>query len=700
MKVIPRKTILLISLLSPGLLPLSAQAEHGETLNLDSLSVTGQQFAPAGANLADAKAELRLTPGAVSLVDLASVKEGHVASLADMLRYVPGVWANSTAGGEELFLSSRGSNLDATDFDKNGIRLLQDGLPVTPADGNNHNRFIDPLSARYAVVARGANAMKYGATTLGGAIDFATPTAYDLPRFSLFSTFGSHGTFQNRITASGVFDDRLDATMTIEDRQYDGYRDQNKQERTGIYGNAGLALTDKIATRFYLMQLENDQELPSALTRGQVRDDPTQANPQALLGDFQRDLKTFRVANKTTIDIDTNRRFEFGLAFEEQKLNHPIVFNPFFNLYIQNRQRDISTMARYHHKIDDHQLLFGVNYGVSNVSGGQYNNDFGHKGIKRNDTENDASTLELYALDRWQFADRWTLVGGLQLVSAERETRLTNEASGALISNPDARYQTVNPNIGLIHQLTPDTSLYTNISRLYEPPTIFQLTDDTATGQIKELDAMRGWSFEIGSRGHHSQTAWLDWNWDVSLFHARIRDEILSTERPDAIGTSIATNIDKTTRTGLEAVFDADIKLDENARHRLTPIMSLTVNHFQFDDDPVFGNNDLPAAPTYALRGEVMYRHANGFYAGPTVDAIGQRYADFANSFKIDNYALMGLKAGWENKSLRVFAEVRNLLERDFIATHSVRTTAFANDAILNPGEPLSAYIGFEYRYE
>ena len=49
-----------------------------------------------------------------------------------------------------IFFSSRGSNLDATDYDMNGIKLLQDGLPITTADGNNHNRVIDPLSARYA----------------------------------------------------------------------------------------------------------------------------------------------------------------------------------------------------------------------------------------------------------------------------------------------------------------------------------------------------------------------------------------------------------------------------------------------------------------------------------------------------------------------------------------------------------------------
>ncbi|HET8807797.1 MAG TPA: TonB-dependent receptor plug domain-containing protein, partial [Methylophaga sp.] len=374
-----KKTLLtLLTLSSPQLF-----ADHGPALNLDQLEVTAQQMAPAGVSRDDALTELRLTPGGVTLVDMDSVKEGHVASLADMLRYVPGVWAASDSGNDELFLSIRGSNLDAADFDMNGVKLLQDGLPVTSADGNNHNRIIDPLSAKFATVARGANAMKYGASTLGGAINFATPTAYDLPRASFLSSFGSHGSLQNRLTVSDVFDNGLDASLTLEDKRWDGYRDHNEQQRSGIYANAGLALSDKVSTRFYLSHLENDQELPGALTRQQLREDRDQANPNAELGDYQRDVKAFRLANKTTIDFDANRRLEFGVAFEEQELHHPIVFGPDLNdfkLYIQNRQRDASTMARYHHRIDDHQLLFGVNYGISNVSGGQYNNDFGEQG--------------------------------------------------------------------------------------------------------------------------------------------------------------------------------------------------------------------------------------------------------------------------------------------------------------------------------
>jgi iron complex outermembrane receptor protein len=160
------------------------------------------------------ESEIDLTAGAVTLVDGDDLRERNTSSLADLLRYVPGVWAESSSGTDAMFFSSRGSNLDATNYDANGIALLQDGLPVTTADGNNHNRVLDPLSARFATIARGANALKYGATTLGGAIDFSSPTARNSDPFEVFLNGGSNGQLIARGTVGEVFSDTLDALLT------------------------------------------------------------------------------------------------------------------------------------------------------------------------------------------------------------------------------------------------------------------------------------------------------------------------------------------------------------------------------------------------------------------------------------------------------------------------------------------------------
>ena len=43
-----------------------------------------------------------------------------------------------------------------------------------------------------------------------------------------------------------------------------------------------------------------------------------------------------------------------------------------------------------------------------------------------------------------------------------------------------------------------------------------------------------------------------------------------------------------------------------------------------------------------------------------------------------------------------MFAEIRNLFDKEYIASHSVRDNAGIDDEILHPGEPISAYLGLK----
>ncbi len=314
-----RQAVIRICAVSVCLASTTVAAQEPST-TIETLNVTGDRL-----TLPEAQQAIAQIPGGATLVDMNKVSERNVSSLADALRYVPGVFSDSTSGTDGIFFSSRGSNLDATDYDMNGIKLLQDGLPITTADGNNHNRLIDPLSARYATVARGANALTYGASTLGGAIAFVSPTARDSDPVEVLVNGGSFGQRQGRATVSGEFSDTLDGLVTVEGKEWDGYRDHNKQTRYGAYGNAGWQVTDSVTTRLYGSYIQNEQELAGSLSEAQVHQDPDQASPAAIGGNFQLNVDSWRLANTTTWQIDANRSFFVGVSIEEQKLYHPIV---------------------------------------------------------------------------------------------------------------------------------------------------------------------------------------------------------------------------------------------------------------------------------------------------------------------------------------------------------------------------------------
>jgi iron complex outermembrane receptor protein len=337
----------------------------------------------------------------------------------------------------------------------------------------------------------------------------------------------------------------------------------------------------------------------------------------------------------------------------------------------------------------------GLNYGKGSVTGGNYRNRNGQPNGLTEEYDSDSDSTELFIVDRWRASSRWTAVIGAQVVSAARAVLVTNAITNA-VSNPDDRYTTVNPRAGVIASAGSAGEFYGNVSRLFEAPTTFQLIDDVRGGN-NTLDPMSGTVAEAGWRSTQSQSSGARWMWDIAAYYARISNEILSMDDPNAPGNSLVTNIDKTTHTGLEALVGSSMPV--GTAHRIEPKISLTLNSFHFANDAAWGDNRLPAAPPYAARGEVLYRHASGFYAGPTFDFIGDRFADFANSYTVDGYALMGIRAGVSARKWELFGEVRNLFDRDYIATLGVLNVAPADARVLYPGAPVSAYTGLRVSF-
>ena len=666
----------------------SAWAEH--ELKLREVNVSAPQEAQLLFN--QIEAERSLTPGAVTVVDGESLQERNVGNLSDMLRYVPGVWANSYNGNDDVFYSSRGSNLDATDYDKNGVKFFQDGLPVTAADGNNHNRAIDALNARAIVVAHGANALAYGASTLGGAMDFITPTARTSSPFSLSLSGGSFGEQRVRATAGGV-SGALDGQFSVQAMRRDGYRDHSHQDRQSLYANVGVQMTEDVSTRFYATYDDLYLELPRELTWAQYHANPRQARADAVGGNHSKAVEAWRLAFKTTVNNVAGGTLEFGASHEDQSLYHPIVGDGSgagFSLIIDTEHKNEAAMLRYQKDVGNHGLAFGANYAYSTEKGSNYFTNIGGTydptSMAFAPVRNFSRGLELFALDRWKFAPDWTLVYGTQYVSAEREVAL-----GSVLAD----YHAFNPRAGVIFNLQKGAEWYANVSRVYEPPTTYQMIDQ-ANGLGTPLDAMHGMVVESGLRG----TLLADkakWNWDVTAYYTALRNEILSIDSPSARGTSLSTNIDKTTHAGVEALVGASF--DISGGHRIEPLINATFNAFSFDSDPTYGNNRLPAAPRWFARGEVMYANTLGFRVGPTFDFVGARYIDFANTQRVGSYALFGARAEYNTGRWNVFAEARNLADKDYVGGVVVKDRAGANDALLHPGAPRSIYVGARYQF-
>ncbi|MEP1031123.1 MAG: TonB-dependent receptor plug domain-containing protein, partial [Alphaproteobacteria bacterium] len=210
----------------------------------------------------DARRLIERTPGGVELVPDTAWKDTASGTLKDILDFTPGVFVQPK-WGEDSRLSIRGSGL-SRNFHMRGIQLYQDGVPVNSADGSTDFQELDPTAFRYTEVYKGANALRYGANSLGGAINFVTPTGYDADLAQGRLDLGSFG-FRRGQVSSGGNNGIVDAFATVSWLRQDGYRDHSGGHSVRASGNVGWRINPSLETRFYMGYADIQQEIPGSV---------------------------------------------------------------------------------------------------------------------------------------------------------------------------------------------------------------------------------------------------------------------------------------------------------------------------------------------------------------------------------------------------------------------------------------------------
>ena len=219
--------------------------------------------------------EINHTPGGVAIVPAAAYKNSTVANtIKDILDYVPGVFAQPK-WGDDTRLSIRGSGL-SRNFHLRGIQLYMDGIPINTADGYGDFQEIDPTAYKYVEVYKGANALQFGANSLGGAINFVMPTGRDPFPNGASVDFGAFGFKRLQANAGGA-NGPWDGFVTAATQASDGFRDHSFGSATRVSGNVGYQFSPDAETRFYFNANEVRQRIPGAVTKQSALTNPEAA---------------------------------------------------------------------------------------------------------------------------------------------------------------------------------------------------------------------------------------------------------------------------------------------------------------------------------------------------------------------------------------------------------------------------------------
>ena len=646
-------------------------------------------------DLETARAAAALTPGGANVIDSETFRDGRVSTLQDALGYSAGVFVQPRFGSEESRLSIRGSGLQRT-FHLRGIKLMQDGVPINQADGGGDFQVLEPLATRYIEVWRGANALQYGSSALGGAINYVSPTGYDASRLTMRAETGAFGYLRGQL-AGGFVAGNVDGYFSATTYRQEGFRDHARQDTQRAVGNVGLRLMPALETRFFVQAARSDSELPGNLTRVQLQSNPRQAAAGNITGDQKRDIGLWRVSNRTVWLAGDRLRFELSAYYVDKDLFHPI-----FQV-IDQRSKDFGAELRAVSESPlaglPNRLVAGVGVARGDTDDDRWINIGGQRGARTNRLDTSARNLEGHVENQLTFAPAWTAVFGTQYTHARRRSTdlcVGEFNCGATDESFSRSYDGWSPKLGLRHDVSPAMQLFANVSRSFEPPSFGELTGGATV--IASLRPQRATTWEAGSRG---EFAW--GRYDFALYHARVTDELLAyTLNLGGVPVSTTLNVPKTMHRGIE--FAADGRFGGGLEWR----QALLYNDFRFDNDPLFGDNRLPGVPRTLFRGELGYRF-NAAPGGPLKIAANaewspQRYAvDMANTEFADHYAIFGVRMQQQvGRQFSWFIEGRNLSDRRYAATTNVvrdfRVLAANARNVYLPGDGRAVFVGVEWR--
>lgn len=657
--------------------------------SIEEIPVVGKRESLTVPSVDEARRDLEAIPGGVELVSSEEFGAQRVATLKDVLDYVPGVYVQPKFGEDARF-SIRGSGL-SRNFHLRGVRLLLDGVPINTSDGSGDFQEIEPLAARYVEVYKGANALRLGASYLGGAVNLVMPSGRDARPLKARVEGGSFGYMRGQLASGAAIGD-LDYFGSLTTVMQDGFRDHSGQKNVRFSGNLGYRLSETAETRVYLTYNRIDQEIPGSLTRSAALRSPDDAVARNVENDNKRDIHSFRLASKTTIQWDDATRLSFGGYALSKYLDHPI-----FQV-IHSRYRDVGAFGLLERETElmgrSADFRVGVNVGGGNTDAKRSVNRLGDRAGRTADAKERAFTGETFAEGRVSVTPELSVILGGHYTHAIRslEDRFLSDGEDG-----DRRsYREFSPRLGLLWESDPSWQAFLNLSRAAEVPTFAEL-NPTADPGFADLATQKSVTAEIGARGRADGLIW-----SVSLYRATLRDELQLFDVGN--NQTQARNADRTIHQGLELGLDARLVQGIFAGgpepDALWLRQAYTYSDFAFDGDESFGGNDLPGAPEHYYRAELAYEHPSGILLSLNTEWVPRGYfVDNANTIRTEDYALLGLRVRYQvSQDLSLFVEARNLLDRKYISSTSVATLASDESTLFNPGEGRAIYAGVEFQ--
>jgi len=682
----------------------SAQIAEDTATELGAITVLGD----AASAKERAKYAVEAVPGAARVKDSSRDLQRQATSLtvADLLSFTPGVYAQASGANQGIRLSIRGSGINNTQVYKGGVGFYFDGLLYPGIQGSGVPPFLfEPLTVNYTEILPGANAFELQPLMLGGAANFVDHTGYTASPFQARVDAGSFWYFKGQVS-TGRVEGKADYYLSANISSIEGFQAHSKDRSARVIANFGYKLSPNINTRFYFRWSKERFEYPGMLTPDQIEENPRRANPTSLAtNNYYETPGTYWFGNKTVFKIGDNSEVVFGVSYDKhiQYTNSRGVANSYYADYAEQNlapslvyRRSGTLLGR------QSKLQIGVR-NTTVISGRSTSIDYTTPtsptyGLVIRDFKQSGTSFSAASLSHdWEVLPKlWlkTGIAGVYTRSSVKYTVAQTEIDNTYAVLKGFDWTGV---LGLRYELTPSVQLFSNLSRAVQPP-LGSRANATQNGapNIKNQNAT---TVEVGTRAKVGIV-----EGSLSYYYSAVRKELLTVAvqlEPQII--TAQSNATPTTHQGIEVGLDTSLWRGNGSREKPSELLlrqAYTWSKFNFNDDPLWGSNQLPGVPEHFYQAELLLQ-TGGFSVGVNTQVVSKVGGDFANSLFVPSYTLFGAKASFAPEKMWEFhVDVRNIGDTHYASyVQQVADARGAQQPIAAVGEGFGLYGGFSVRY-
>lgn len=653
-------------------------------------------------------------PAAISSVSARQLQDFALGvNLSDDIASVPGLLArNRNNYAQDQQVSIRGIGANST-FGIRGVRIYQDGIPATGADGQGQVSQFNLDSASRVEVLRGPFSALYGNSS-GGVIQLFTADGREPDELRGALAYGSFGTWRAGIDARGLWRGvAYNAAFTH--FSVDGYRPHSSADSESFNAKFGSDLNEHNHLALILNLISRpDAQDPLGLTPAQFSVNPYQAAPSALTFNTRKALQQQQAGLTWNLDLTDTQSLQamayYGhrsvlqfLSIPASAQAAPTSAGGVVDLDRDYGGGDVRWAWRTQLAGRPFSWVVGASYDRQNELRRGYNNFIGStlgvQGALRRDENDITYDIDEYTQASWDFAPRWSLTLGVRHSDVNFSVDDHFVSAGNGDDSGSVTYNAGTPVAGLLFKATPWLNLYASYGRGFQTPLGSELAyrPDGESGPNFSLRPARSVNSELGAKLQLLPAL----NAEATLFQTTTQNEIVVATNLG--GRSTYQNSGRTRRRGGEASLDWRLAQPWHLQLAYTYLDATYTDAYStctaapcaVPQVLVPAGSRLPGVPRSDAFAALNFGEDVGPQASVSAQSISAVPVNDLNSVSAAGYTVVGLSAGYRARSAggnwNAFVRLNNLFNRRYVGSVIVDDS---NGRYFESAAPFSVLVG------